>query len=186
LIAPEFIRLLLGDKWLPMLETFRLMLLYTLFDPVKVMIGSLLTISGKPERVIRVRLIQLGVLSVGLMTLGPWLGIVGVALAVDVMLVVGVFLLYTEARRFVDFSLRQTYAAPTVALAIALGATYVALRPIGSEASDWLSALVKILAFSVVYVGVLFVIEREQFKRALTLVRQALRGKRLSDAVASA
>ena len=41
LIAPEFIRQILGAKWLPMLSTFQLMLIFTLLDPIKMTVGNL-------------------------------------------------------------------------------------------------------------------------------------------------
>ena len=34
LTAPEFIPLILGEQWLPMLLTFQLMIIYTFLDPV--------------------------------------------------------------------------------------------------------------------------------------------------------
>lgn len=172
LIAPEFIRLGIGAKWLPMLGAFRLMLIYTLFDPVKQMVGGVITQCGAPERVIRVRTIQLIVMLAGLFTLGPRLDIAGVALAVDIMLVLGVFLLYAEARRFVDFSLRHFYTVPALSLVVSIAAVYAALALPGLTGSDWLSGTVKILVFSLVYAGILLLLERDQlFKIATTLLK---------------
>ena len=162
LVAPEFIRLALGDKWLPILEAFQLMLVYTMFDPIKNMISSLLILSGAPERVIRARIIQLVVMVAGLVTLGPWLGIAGVALAVDVMLVVGMVILYAEARRFVDFSLRRFLGIPTLALGLGIAAVYGVLALSGVGENDWLTGLVKGLVFSFIYASVLVLVEHEQ------------------------
>ncbi len=179
LVAPEFIRLVLGAKWLPMLDAFRLMPVYTLFDPIKGMIASVLIISGAPGRVIRARVIQLGVLIAGLVTLGPWLDIAGVALAVDLMLVVGVLILYTEARRFVDFSLRHIFGAPTLAMILGVAAVYGVQTLLGIMENDWLTSLVKGTVFSLTYAGVLFVVEREQLAKMLipvwSLVRDRIR-----------
>jgi O-antigen/teichoic acid export membrane protein len=174
LVAPEFIRLAIGVKWLPMLEAFRLMLVYTLFDPVKSMVGSLISQCGAPERVIRARTIQLIVMFIGLFALGPRLGIAGVALAVDIMLVLGVFLLYAEARRFVDFSLKRFYAIPALALGMGIAAVYVALALPGVTSSDWLSSAVKVLVFSSVYVGILLLLEREQLFQIATVLLKPL------------
>jgi O-antigen/teichoic acid export membrane protein len=88
LIAPEFIRVLLGEKWLPMLNAFRLMLVFTLFDPIKITIASVIGLAGgKPEWVLGARTAQLVLMLVGLFALRPSLGISGVAIAVDGMLV---------------------------------------------------------------------------------------------------
>jgi O-antigen/teichoic acid export membrane protein len=175
LAAPEFIRLVLGDKWLPMLEAFRLMLLYTMFDPTKSMISSVLILSGAPEKVIHTRLIQLGILLAGLVTPGPLLGIAGVALAVDIMLVVGITLLYVQVRRFVDFSLRQFYCIPAVAMGLGLLAVYGALTLTGVAGNDWLTGVVKVGVFSLGYAGVLLLVERAQLRQAFRVLLNVLR-----------
>jgi O-antigen/teichoic acid export membrane protein len=99
LIAPEFIGLLLGAKWLPMLDAFRLMLVYTMLDPMKITVGNLFIAVGKPGHVARARAVQLAVLVGGLFLLGLPLGITGVALAADGMLVVGMAILLWQALR---------------------------------------------------------------------------------------
>jgi len=175
LVAPEFIRLALGDKWLPILAAFRLMLVFTMFDPIKNMIGSVLILSGAPERVIRARIIQLAVMVAGLVTLGPWLGIAGVALAVDAMLVVGMVILYVEARRFVDFSLRQFFGLPTLAMGLGLFAVYGTLTLASVAGNDWLTGVVKGAVFSLVYASVMLVVERAQLLQAFYFLLRTLR-----------
>jgi O-antigen/teichoic acid export membrane protein len=175
LIAPEFIRLLLGEKWLPMLDAFRLMLVYTMLDPIKITVASVITASGAPEKVIRARFIQLVVLIVGLVALGPSLDIVGVAVAVDVMLVVGILLLLKEARRFVDFSLPRLFAVPTLALSVGLLAARLALNLPGVLQSEWTSTAVKVGMFSVLYAGILLALERENVKMLLGILRRLRR-----------
>jgi O-antigen/teichoic acid export membrane protein len=172
LVTPEFIRLLLGEKWLPMLDAFRLMLIYTLLDPIKITVASVLTASGAPEKVVRARFIQLIILIAGLVTLGPRFGIVGVAVAVDVMLVVGVLLLMREARRFVDFSTLRLFAVPALALSVGLLAARFAVNLPGISQSDWISAAVKIAVFSVLYGGILLALERENVKVLVNLIRR--------------
>ena len=69
-IAPQFIVLFLGEKWLPMLAAFRLMLVYSLLDPMRVITSSVLIAVGKPEKVTLVRMLQLSILVTGLFALG--------------------------------------------------------------------------------------------------------------------
>lgn len=178
LIAPEFIRLALGVKWLPILMPFRLMLVYTLFDPIKSMIGSLLIICGVPQRVIRTRIIQLLVMILGLFTLGPWLGIVGVALAVDLMLVVGMTIFYIEARRFVDFSVARFFNIPVLAMGIGLAGVQITLTCCKLGENDWLNAGVKIALFSTLYAGLLAVCEGRQLLEMLHKLWQVYRNKK--------
>ncbi|MEZ4637590.1 MAG: oligosaccharide flippase family protein [Caldilineaceae bacterium] len=114
LLAPEMIRILLGDKWLPMLDIFRLMLIFVLLDPIKLTIASLFSATGNPQIMVWTQLIQLAIPAIGLFTLGQWYGTLGVAVSVDVMIVVGVALLLWQSRKFVDYSIRHLFLMPTV------------------------------------------------------------------------
>lgn len=183
LVAPEFIHLMIGDKWLPMLNTFRLMLVFTLFDPIKITIAQLFIAVGRPEFVVRARLVQLGVLVAGLFTLGPFLGIDGVAVAVDLMLVVGIAILLLEARKHVSYSLRSLLAVPIGALCLGLLAAWGIAQLPGISGSFWRTGAVKIAVFCGVYGLLLFLFEGRQLIQMLQLLtRQAFAVPRPSDA----
>lgn len=170
LIAPEFIHLVIGDKWLPFLDAFRLMLLFTLLDPIKLTIGYLFVAVGVPEKVVRIRFIQLAVLVVGLYTLGFSLDIVGVALAVDLMLLIGIGLLLWQAREFVDISVRKLFQAPLIALTAAGFLVYWALKLPVSTASYWHSAFVKLIVFLPIYIALLIWQERRDMKKMVGVI----------------
>jgi O-antigen/teichoic acid export membrane protein len=175
LVAPEFIRLVLGAQWLPMLDAFRLMLVYTLLDPIKITIANVITTSGAPEKVIRARITQMVVMSVGLVTLGPWLGIAGVALTVNLMLVIGIGILLWQARTYIDFSIRRMFAVPTLGLVLGLLATRAAIAIPGILGSDWLSGILKAIVFSATYLGVVLLLERDQIPMLLGMLKQLRR-----------
>lgn len=155
LIAPEFIRLLLGERWLPMLSIFRLMLLFTLFDPIKATVGQLFVAVGKPEQILKARFIQLCILVAGLFSLGLWLDVSGVALAVDAMLVAGIIILLWQARMYVDFSVRRLIGIPFLALAVALLVGLLIGNCWGPNAPDLWKGVVKGAAFLIVYGAIL-------------------------------
>lgn len=175
LVAPEFIRLLLGERWLPMLDAFRLMLVFTLFDPIKLTVGNLFVAVGKPELVVKARAIQLIVLVIGLFSLGLNWSISGVAVAVDIMLVVGIAILLWQARTYVDFSLGKLIGAPVIALILALilGLSATTLPRLTS--SDWISAIAKTTVFSAVYLALLLILERRQFIQVLRFIHDNYR-----------
>ena len=172
LIAPELIAILLGEKWMPMLQAFRLMLVYTLLDPIKMTVGDLFVAVGRPELVLRVRLGQLAVMVVGLFALGTRYGIAGVALAVDAMVVVGIVVLLWQARQYVDYSVRRLFLAPALALAAGLAAGLGAMALLGSlfPSSLW-TATIKTAAFLLAYAAVLFVLERPLIRSLLASVK---------------
>jgi hypothetical protein len=111
-----------------------------------------------------------------LFVLGYRLGIDGVALAVDAMLVVGIVLLVVQARPYIDFSVRRLFFVPTLALLLGLLAGYLlAALPFFSH-SYWVSGAVKAASFSLVYLGLLAVLERgelvELIRELLSLLRK--------------
>jgi O-antigen/teichoic acid export membrane protein len=180
LVAREFIVLALTDKWLPMLDAFRLMLIFTMFDPMKLTIADLFVAVGRPDKIVRVRVIQLVVMVGGLLLLSPSLGITGVALAVDIMLVVGIGLLLWQAREFVQFSARQLFLVPVLALALGLIAGFLIVRAPFIPDSHWVTGLVKLLVFVSIYGGVLLLLEWRQTMKMVEVfftVMPFLRGK---------
>jgi len=175
LVAPEFIHLVIGDKWLPMLTAFRLMLVYALFDPIKGMVASLLGLAGVPKKVLRTRLVQLLVMLTGLVTLGPRFGIAGVATAVDIMLVAGIVIFYREARRFVDFSLLRFVSVPALAMGLGLLLVYSLLPWSGIKEFTWSAAGAKIGIFGFAYAAVLILLEKGLLKEMFDMLMGSLR-----------
>jgi O-antigen/teichoic acid export membrane protein len=172
LVAPEFVLILLGEKWLPMVPILRLLSFFALLDPVRTSLGSLFVAVGKPGVLLRVRLAQLGVLLVGLITLGTRWGTMGVALAVNLMLLVGLAQMVWTARRYVDFSLRTMLLAPTLALTVGV---LLALAPLlwsDWQPAAWLSGLTKGVLFTAGYGAVMLLMERREMMEIATLVRR--------------
>jgi O-antigen/teichoic acid export membrane protein len=174
LIAPELIRLALGAKWLPMLETFRLMLVFTLLDPIKGSISGVFVAVGQPQRIAGARTVQMVVLVAGLFLLGPQFGIAGVAVAVNLMLVAGIALLLWQARAHVDFSATRLFVAPTLSLVAGLVAGSQAARLPWVAGSDWRTGLAKAVIFAVVYGAILLALEHRDLTKTVRFVRYRL------------
>jgi O-antigen/teichoic acid export membrane protein len=155
-----------------MVPILRLLSFFALLDPVRTSLGSLFVAVGKPGVLLRVRLAQLGVLLVGLITLGTRWGTMGVALAVNLMLLVGLAQMVWTARRYVDFSLRTMLLAPTLALTVGV---LLALAPLlwsDWQPAAWLSGLTKGVLFTAGYGAVMLLMERREMMEIATLVRR--------------
>ena len=172
LIAPQFVRIFLGARWLPMVAAFQLMLIYTLFDPIKLTIANMMIAVGEPEKVSLVRLVQLLALVAGLFVLGPRFGITGVALAVDIMLVIGIGLLLHHVRKHVDVSLVRLFAVPVLALVLGIGAGLIIDRIFLAGMSDWVVLIIRSLVFISFYGGLIYIIEgRELIETAREVLK---------------
>ncbi len=135
------------------------MLIFSVLDPLRVTISNVLLAVGKPEKVGQVRLVQLIILGAGLFTLGFKYQIAGVALSMDLMLVVGVLMYLWFVREYVDFSLSRLFIPPMVGLIAGIGVNQLLISFLDFSHSDWLAAIVKLIAFSATYLLILAVLE---------------------------
>jgi len=176
LIGPEFIEIVLGPKWLPMLNTFRLMLVFTLFDPIRATIDRVFIAVGEPGKLVKTKLIQMAVMIAGLFILGSYFNIDGVAIAVNMMLVVGIVILLWQAKAYVDFSAYKMFFFPGTAFAAAVGTVFAVLK-IGNASGVWQITVTKIFIFSATYFGILSIFEYRQIKDVITLLFAILRSR---------
>jgi len=87
------------------------------------------------------------------------------------MLVVGMVVLFWEARRFVDFSPWRLFAAPTLALVVGMVGAQAAILIPGVLGSPWRTGIVKVSVFLPLFGSLLFVAEREQVLMTVKILR---------------
>ncbi|MDX1436934.1 MAG: oligosaccharide flippase family protein, partial [Anaerolineales bacterium] len=178
--APEFILLILGERWLPMLRAFQLMIIYTLLDPLENGATNLMMATGFPGDVMRIRGIQVIVFIPAVIALASLRGIEGVALAADVMIAVGAVLLFRLTYKVVDYSSRAMWLWPLIAFA-ATAALTLALNPVWIQLSPWASLFAKIGFTSVLFLGLLWITEREQLLTGMRMIQGLLRQKPVEE-----
>jgi PST family polysaccharide transporter len=178
LVAPEFIYLVIGKQWLPMLDAFRLMLLFTLLDPIRSTLASLYIAVGRPEKVLWARLAQLGVLTSGLFIFGKLWGISGVAIAVNLMILIGIIILLWQARTYVQFSVLRLFGAPALALIVGMVISRLVIEIPGILGSYWRTGGVKAFVFSFIYLIIIFAIEHKELPMLLNYAKIILPKKR--------
>ena len=133
--------------------------------------ANLFIATGKPDILLKARLIQLGVLIVALLSLGHTLGITGVAIAADLMLLVGIVLMLFKARQWVDISIRKLFQAPLLGLIFGSASTWGVLVIFPAADGDWVTGSIKIMAFSLVYVLSLLILEPKEVMKAFYLIK---------------
>lgn len=174
LVTPEFIHIFLGDKWLPMQLTFQLMLLYTLLDPLLLLVTLLVTAVGEPQILTKVQIWQMVFFIPAVILASNWFGIEGVAVVADLMLLLGIVLVLPRLRHFVDFSLWKMFAIPTLAVAVGLPLALLLLHFLPTV-HPAVTLLQKALSFSAVFLLFLIIFERDQLQKIVGLVLPLLR-----------
>jgi PST family polysaccharide transporter/lipopolysaccharide exporter len=173
LIAPEFIRLFLGDQWLPMAFTFQLMLLYTLLDPLLMLASKLTTAMGEPQALTKVRFVQLLFFLPAVVGLAHFFGIDGIAVAADLMLLLGLVIILPRVRQYVDFSVSRMMGFPLLGITLALPITLLVRRQLQVQKAVW-SLISKVSFATFIYGGVLLIFEQEQLLNAIKLISTML------------
>ncbi len=169
LVAPEFIRTFLGRKWLPMAVTFQLMLIYTLLDPLTSVCANLLSALGQPQLITRIQFIRMVIFVPAVVVFAYFYGINGVAVAVDLALVVGIGLFLGQARRYVDFSLWRMFFTPTLSLGLG-SAVALALNASIVWSNDWVALVGKGTLLGLVYVILSLLLEKQEYLRSARLL----------------
>lgn len=169
LVIPEFVHLFLGDIWLPMVFPFRLMVLYTLLDPLATTCGQLLTAIGQPKLLTRIKVLQLAIFIPAVIILANLFGINGVAIAADLMMAIGLGFMIGQVREFIDFSLPRLLCYPLLGF-VAGGSAALLISPQIPTQSDWLSLLTKGAIAAIIYSGVLLLVEHHEYIKSFKLI----------------
>ena len=164
LALPEFITYVIGNKWAPILWPFRLMIVYVALDAVLMLVGTLLQVVGRPSALRKARLVQLVAFVPGVIAGAAVWGVSGVAVAADLMLLVGGAFLVRELRPVVDLNLWRLAGRPALALAIAFG---LGLWAGDLVASTWASLLVRLGVFTAVFSAILLLMEGREYRDGL-------------------
>ncbi|MCS7261242.1 MAG: oligosaccharide flippase family protein [Anaerolineae bacterium] len=169
LVIPEFVILIIGSQWTPVILTFRLMVLYAFLDAVILVGQALVQACGQPRLMATAMMVQTFIF-IPMVIIGAWWGgINGVALAVDGMMLVGAMILYRGVRQLVDFSWSRLIMWPLIATGVgALAGTGLEMMWVVENA--WWMAALKLMTFTVLYGVVLIAAERKQFEQGLRWV----------------
>jgi len=156
--ASDFVYLILGEMWMPMVITFQLMIFYVLLDPLVMIGASLAQAVGHPGFWTRTRVVQVGFFVPAVILGSRFWQINGVALATDLALLLGLVLLFLQNRHLVDISLRRLFGFPTLALLLGAGISWQ-ISPNSVWGSQAIGGILKVLAFVFVYLMVLLLTE---------------------------
>ncbi len=127
--APDLIRLLYGDRWLPSTLFLRILVVYAVMRPLWENAGSLFIAIGKPALTTRFTVIQALVLAGAGLPLTILWGALGTCVAVGMAFVTGLVLTYRQLAREIPIRVVQTLGWP-VAIAAGVVLGYWVLNPV--------------------------------------------------------
>ena len=180
-VAPELIELLIGEKWLPMVTPFRILLIAFLFNPVTGILSQLAIALGRPGGLMKIRLVQLGALVTTMVLLAPRWHLAGVSIALLVSSYSGLVLLILAFRADVDIAPGSLFAKPLLALLLGIAASLGVATLVTGHAPLWLKIVAEAGAFLTAYLSILWLMERAQLKDVARLMRDYFRTGNISS-----
>lgn len=172
--AEETVTVFLGPSWLPASFLLQLLVVYALLRPAFDDAGALLSAIGKPQLAATVLNIQ----AVSMLVLTPpmvyFFKAVGAALAVDVMMLIGVVLMFYHVNRLVDVPWRETLLPPVLAGVVGAGVARWALGqwPVENVVA---SLGAKLVLMGTIYLGLTWAMEGWRLWRQGRYLLEALR-----------
>ena len=162
LLAPEFVVLLFGETWRPMIPLLRLLLIYASLRPAFDNTGELFTAIGRPKTAGLIQMAQAGVVLV-LCPLLTWKwGAQGAAVCVGLAMGLGVILAYRLVPRYVTISFAKTFAAPLAACLVAVCAAWAGITAF-PVAGLWAPLFLKGVIFFAAFAAVMALLRGRDF-----------------------
>lgn len=162
-LAPDFVRVVYGQKWLPMVAALQLLCIHGAFRSVVAVNGPLYMALGKPSYAFYLNAVRLVFMLALIFPFAWWSGIEGVSIAVTIPLA-GMFIASTiVACRMLDLrtaAITRRLRAPVLASLLMAGAL-VALTSVWPAEVGVLGLLARIGLGVVVYAGALLALDRD-------------------------
>ncbi|MEK7611036.1 MAG: lipopolysaccharide biosynthesis protein [Patescibacteria group bacterium] len=175
LLAEDFTRILLGEKWLPMVPIFRILLIYGFLRSIFDDAGAFLTAIGKPNLVSRYLAVQALIILITTPALIYFYGVNGAAWSLNIVLAVGLILAYRYVKVFVKVDFRDIFIQ---AMAPAVFTAFAYLTVIGPNlaAGSLLSLVLKFSAVGLTYLFLMLLVEGKSLKQDLLFLFKMMKG----------
>jgi O-antigen/teichoic acid export membrane protein len=174
-LAPEFVEVVFGPKWMPMVPLVRWLLVYELLRPLFDDIGELFTAIGEPKKIGYIQVIQAGVVLVITPPLVLGFQAAGAAVAVGLAMLVGVALAYLLLRPHVTLDAGRLIVVPIGLCLLAAGLAWAILAqwPVAGLVAR---LLVKAGLFAALAAALLLAVQGRQLLSDYRRIRQRLQG----------
>jgi O-antigen/teichoic acid export membrane protein len=173
LILPEAIKLVYGEKWIPAVPLFRLLLPFAILHGFRVILRNTHQVAGSVKLLARAQIIETLTLLVLLYPLIYWKGVFGVPFAVNISFIVGVSMMLYYLKQYADFSIWRIFANPLIS---SLVAAFIALwfkSAVSSKFGDILNMGTLIVVFFGSFVITLLLLEYSYIKKTVFMFIRA-------------
>lgn len=174
IVAPEFIYIFFGSKWLGSVLLLRLLITYSVLRSIMDDCGSLLIAVGKPKILTSVTLIQSLLMVVFAPIFVYFLKEKGAAIFVGLMEIVGISLIYKSLKDFVDIEYKKNFLPPLFAMGLGFLLVYAIFKNFYIS-GFMLRLIIKLFLFGCAYILVIILFTGRELMNKFRFVFRALR-----------
>ncbi|MBQ9784242.1 MAG: lipopolysaccharide biosynthesis protein [Clostridia bacterium] len=169
-VADDFVRILLTEKWLECVPYIQITCVYSLFYPLHTINLQALNAVGKSGRVLKLEIIK-KVLNVGIIILTVQFGVLAIAYGALAISLISTYInaIYSKREFGYSFFAQLKDIAPTFGCALIMGAAVIGVNQI-LPWSGIGAMLLKILIGAIVYVAFAFLFRLNALKFALSKI----------------
>lgn len=172
--APDFLRLLYGEMWIPATTPLRFLIAYAVLRPLLDDTGALLIAIGRPERVTRVMLKQAIILIIVATPLTLVFGSIGTAIGVGIAFAIGISLMYNYIVRLLNINLWRLFLSAGIALVMAF-LLYGVIAPYLNDLPWlWVRVAIKGSGIAVIFLSIVSVLQYKELLIRISFVWELL------------
>ncbi len=172
-LAPEFVRIVYGEKWLPMVPAMQVLCLFGIIRSIVATTGPLFQSVGKPHILTKVSFAQMIILAIIIYPLTSRFNVVGTSTATLVALMAVQWWAIIQVSKIIEgsvTSILKELSLPFIGSLVMVGAIFIVkmyLQPIFSF--GWLLCL--ILFGGIIYAAVINLFKKETFSEIYQVVK---------------
>lgn len=123
MVSPYFVKIVLGEKWLSIVRPMQIMCVLGMLSSIATTMGSIFYAKGRPDIEFKADILNLAALA-GALTIGVKFGIVGVAVAVTVVAMIGTPLIFIVITRLIKTTMKAVCRSlyPALISSLSMGA----------------------------------------------------------------
>jgi len=162
ILAPDFTRIFLGEKWMPMVPAMMALCIFGVTRSIGATMGPILYSTGRPKIQTRLSGFQLLAMAVIIYPLTIQWGILGSSLAVVIPNILALILITREAKNIIEFRYKDFFlsiTAPIIAVFIMLFAIFLKHSFLPSN-SNILNFFMLVILGSIIYFGIIYLWDR--------------------------
>jgi len=174
--AREFTLVLIGEKWLPMVPIFKLLILYSFLRAIFDDAGAFLTAVGKPQIVSNYISLQAAAILVLTPLAVRFLSVDGAALSLDAVMFLGVGLAYFYVSKKINLQLKSIFLPSFISAAVATVLYVVVSNWYNFGASPLVVLTAKGVLIGGVYLAVALLVEGKKIREDVIYFLESIRG----------